>query len=297
MITSPAELTLYDALDSVLLRPFVATAGDEVMCRTWSLGAPDVRYTSVERPGADGVDEGPGYLGSRTVTFDLVLMGNDAYATLDRLIAFTHPARQPTLQVRRATGPTAGQAWVMRMRGNPYSIEFGRRAAALLELQLSFTAPAPYLIGAMRTFSTSAGEIVPATDWLFPAGFPKTFGAGTSPYPRLTIDVGGSSPVHPMIYISGPVSNPEIRTDEGDRFRFTGLTLIAGQTVQIDMAAGTIRRAESETFTVNEDADLYSAVDWTVSRFWRWNVGLHHFQYRATSGTATIQFRERRLSI
>ncbi len=296
MKVSPAELVLYDAKDSITIRPFQASATDEVICKTWNLGAPEIRATATERPGADGVDEGPAFLGARTVTLELVLMGANVYTTLNRLLGFTHPSRAPYLRVRRAAGPTAGQSWSLRMRGLPYAIEYGRRAAALLELTLSFSVPDGYLTGPLKTYSTSQATGVQATEWKFPAKFPKTFGAGTAVYPTITIQVEGNAPVAPAIYITGPATDPEVRTDDGERFKFSGLTIVAGQTVQIDMASGNVRIADTATLAVNDDGSLFGSVDLSVSSFWRWNPGVHVFRYRATSGSATVQFRERRLN-
>lgn len=292
----PAVLTLTDELDTIVIRPAVATAADPIVCRTWDLGAPEVRVTTTARAGADGVDMGAGYLGARTVTLDLQILGNDPYSYQERLAAMTHPTRRPTLKITRAAGSAAGQTWTMALRGNPFSVSYGRRAAALLEMQLSFTAPDGVLEGPLKSRTTSpAGGS--GGGFTFPATLPDDFGHSSVVNPVLNIDIGGSTAVSPIVYISGPVTNPQVRTDDGERFVFTGLTLTAGQTVQIDMGAGTVLLGTTESSTVDADATLYHLVDFNLSTFWRWLPGPHVMRYVATTGTATVQWRERRLTI
>jgi hypothetical protein len=310
----PATLTLADGpddgADRVVVRPAEPSASDGIACTEWDLGAPEVRYTAVPRPGADGTDQGAGFLGSRTVSLRLRIRGGldrttdpvktvrDAYWFHDKLVSMCHPQRSPELRIHRAGGPTAGQTWTLALRGNPWSIVYGRQAAGFLDLQLTFTAPEGLLEGPLSPpYYTALASGEEQTEWKFPALFPKTFGAGTANHPSVTLNVGGSSPIGPRIYINGPVTNPEVRTDDGERFRFDNLTLVTGQTVEINMETGVIRLGNTTTQVVSDDPSVYQAVDFGVSTFWRWDPGVHVVRYLARSGSVAVQYRERRMNV
>ncbi len=302
----PAELILIDGDVQVVVRPRDATAGDPIMCREWNLGAPETRYTTTPRPGADGVEQGAGYLGSRTVTLDLQILGGldpitgavrDAYWYEQRLVAMTHPAANPVLQISRA-GDTTG-TYRLALKGNPFDAPKTRRSAALLELSLSFTAPLGLIEGPLKSFSTRASDIgIDALDWLFPAAFPKGFGPSADlVYPHLTFTVGGSAAVNPSIYITGPVEDPEVRVSNGEQFKFTGLTVHSGQTLHVDMESGVVRVGDVATGRIFDETTPFQAIDFDVSTFWRWQPGEYTVTYPKTSGVLTVQFRERLLTI
>lgn len=301
----PAELKLVDAQDTQTIRPRFASAGDPIMCKEWDLGAPEVRVTYNPLPNTDGVSDGPGFLGARTVTLDLAILGgqslddgefHDAYWYQERLTGFTNPQRRPNLTVSRFGGQYAGQTWTLPLRGNPYSITYGSRAGALLELQLSFTAPTGLLEGPLQSVtSTSAGDNLGGLT--FPFSFPVDFGAGGFTNPRTTITVGGNAATSPIVYIVGPCTDPRLVTEDGEIFSFVGLTLASGESVQIDMAAGTVLLARNGTNTVAAADSIYHLINFAESTFWRWAPGPHYVRYYASGGSAIIQWRDRLLSI
>jgi len=305
----PAELTLVDGTDTLVIRPANANAADGIVCSEWDIGAPEVRYTAVPRAGTDGTEEGAGYLGSRTVTLDLKILGGidradpagtvrDAYWFADKLTAMCHPLRSPVLRISRAGGPTAGQVWSLALRANPWTVAYGRASAAYLSMQLTFTAPLGLLEGPLRgPFSTAQASGSEQTQWVFPTSFPMTFGAGDMTVPAISMDIEGSSPIGPVVYLIGPSVNPEVRTEDGERFRFDNLTLVAGQVVEINMDTGTIRLADTSSGVISDDPSVYQAVDFSVSTFWRWGRGTHVMRYYASSGSAAVQYRERRMSV
>lgn len=290
-----ASLILLDERDSLVIRPESATAGDPIVCKQWDLGAPGVREATQDRANADGTVDRASYTGARSVTFDLVLLGDDAaspYAYAERLAAMTHPSRRPILQVRRNTPEATGEVWEMTLRGDPFSIAYGRRAASMLEMQLAFTAPDGYLEGPTRSHVSTAatdGSVLSGIE--FGLTFPVDTGSATADNPLLDLTIGGSAPVYPVIYIYGPCVNPELRTEDGERFKFTGLTLNAGDFVQIDMLDGTVLLGGAAT------ASVWHLVDFTVSTFWTWYPGQHVTRFYATSGNFIVEFRERRFTV
>lgn len=289
-----ASLVLVDQDDEIVLRPERATAGDPIICRQWDLGAPEVRAASTDRANADGTIDRAGYTGSRAVAFDLQIVGdanNSPYAYAERLATMAHPSRRPRLRITRNTPEAYGQVWEMELRGNPYSLAYGRRAAALLEMQLSFTAPLGYLVGENQGYEANPAEDIVDTGMSFPVTFDLSTGNGGGDNPVLSLVVGGSVPIHPVIYVYGPAVNPDLSTDAGDRFKFSNLTLNSGEFVQIDMGAGTVRLNGAPESTV------FHTVDFSVSTFWRWLPGVNTVHYTAPSGQMVVQWRDRRISI
>lgn len=297
----PAQLTLVNGADTITVRPLFPAGSDPIMCKTWDLGAPEYRYTTVANPGGDGTTYSDGFVGARTVTFELAILGDthhDAYWYANKLTAMTHPAARPTLKINRADETTSGTTYYMDLRGSPYNLPYTSRSAALLELQLVFTCPLGLLESCLYDLGPTTP--LPATtlyDWVFPAKFDKTFGIINERFPRNTFTIGGDTTIAPIIYINGPCTDPEIIADNTQHFRFTGLTLTAGQTVQIDMGAGTVRLGTTDTGTILDDMTVYNTVDWAVSTFWRLTPGEHTIVYIATSGSMQIQYRERRINI
>lgn len=291
----PATLTLVTDTDTLTLRPPVAGAYDPIVCSSWDLGAPAVRESVADRPGSDGSIDRTSFTGSRSVTFDLHIFGDinaSAYAYVERLAAMTHPSVRPRLRIQRDSPEMVGVEWEMELRGNPYSLAYGKTAAAKLDLQLAFTAPLGYLQTTLwRSVETGQLSGVAATGWTLPFTLPLSTGGAASSSSVLNLIVGGTAPISPVIYIYGPVTNPEIVDDLGQRFKFVGLTLTAGQFVQVDMGAATVRVGG------NANASVYYLVDFAASTFWTWRPGPHSIRYLSASGSVTAQWRDRRYSI
>jgi hypothetical protein len=315
--TKPAELKLINGPVTITIRPAKPGGADPIICKAWDLGAPEMRYTTVANPGTDGTSYSDGFVGARTVTLELAIMGgkshdgdlavHDAYWYASRLTAMTHPMASPVLQIVRDDEIAAGfvpddtgdrPAYTMRLRGSPYNLPFTARSAALLEMQLVFTCPLGLIESPLREYKTIdiTADDTTATDWVFPAKFDKRFGLINDRFPQMVIKVGGDTAVTPILYISGPCTNPEVLTDDEERFRFDGLTLDTGQTVQIDMGTGSVRLGTT-TGTILDDMTVYNTVDWAVSTFWRWLPGDHKIYFLNTHGTLAVQFHERRLTI
>lgn len=300
-LRKPANLTLTNGDEEVIIRPGQPSGADPVICKAWDLGAPEIRYTSVANPGADGTTYSDGFVGARTVTLDLAILGDsfhDAYWYAAQLTCMTHPLATPVLTIQRPYDEsTGGTPWHMDLRGSPYTLPYTARSAALLEMQLVFTCPLGLLESPLRQYH--AGDVPGdegVNEWVFPATFPKTFGLVGATYPQLTLTVNGDTAIFPTIYIHGPVVDPVISCD-GDVFAFDGLTLISGQLVQINMSTGSVLLAEGSPGQVLDDMTVYNTVDWTVSTFWRWLPGDHTILFNSTSGAITVEFHERRLTI
>jgi Phage tail protein len=296
MRASPAELTLVDADNEIVVRPDLSsnsfsTSLPPVVCTQWDPGAPAVREAGVlDRTGADGTWDASRYTGSRTVAMDLAIFGDSTtsmYEYAERLAAMTHPGRRPWLYVRRSS-ERFGESWRINLRGTPFSLAYGKKAAAYLEMTLSFVAPDGYFESPLRE-AQSVGGLTADSDLTLPSAFPMTFGttAGNS---TTGFIIGGSAPVSPMVYVYGPTSNPDVRTTDA-RFYVPNLHLAAGQFLAVDMAAGTVLLDGSP------DSSLYHLVDWSVSTFWRLSPGSHSVRLASAGGRLHLQWRERRFTV
>lgn len=288
---APAQLTIGDTNDSVVIRPVPVHSGHPVTCRSYDLGAPEVREAVSPLMGLDGVSDSTMYTGTRTCTFDLVIRGDDggsAYDYLERLIALTHPTRRPYLYMERS-GITPDGAWRMPLRGNPYSISYARRAAALLEVSLAYSSPTGYFESPERNIGT--GTAGPAdTQLAFPTMFPATFGTSGNT-PSVTFTVAGSAPIAPYLTLYGPATNPELLADDGTTFAFRALTLDADRYVIIDMENGLVNLNGDMTSSV------YHLVDWSRSNWFRMKPGTRRITVRGYSGPLVVSWRDRRYTI
>lgn len=294
MTSVPAVLTLVSDTDTIVVRPAGANAGNPIVCSSWDLGSPQTRESVADRPGADGSIDRTQYTGPRSVSFDLVVFGDataSAYTYVERLAAMTHPGQRPRLRIQRDIVGSVGQTWEMELRGNPYSLTYARAAAAKLDLQLQFTAPLGYLVGDLQQVESVLADSSNTSGFTFPIVFPLATGTTSAANPILSCQVGGSVPVAPVIRIVGPVTAPELTDDTGQRFKLSNLVLAAGNYVDIDMSAATVR--------INGDPaqTAYDQVDFSVSTFWTWRPGLRTVRYTAPSGYVVVQWRDRRFSI
>lgn len=288
---APAKLTLADTYDTIVIRQVPVSTGDPVICRAWDVGSPEIRETSTPLAGQDGVDDGALFTGVRPVQLDLVVWGDDdaaAYEYAERLAAMTHPTRRPYLHIERSGITTTGP-WRMPLRGNPYSLAYGRKAISMLEMTLAFTSPTGFFESPLNEVSSS-GSLVTAIGWVFDADFPEGFGSGGNTA-TASITIAGSAPVSPRITIYGPSEDPAVVTDTGDIFAFDGLNLGDGEFVVIDMAAGTA------DVNGSDNNGAYHLVDWTRSRWFRLWPGARTVSVLGSVGQVVIAWRDRRLSI
>lgn len=290
----PAVLTLVSDTDTIVIRPANPGGSDPIMCSLWDLGAPSVREAVADRPGGDGTLDRSSYTGSRSVTLDLHILGdtvNSPYAWVERLAAMTHPGIRPRLRIQRDSPEAHGQTWELELRGNPFSIAYGRGAASKLDLTLQFTAPLGYLVGDLQELSSITADASTANGFTFPIEFPLSTGNTSATNPIVSPLIGGSAPVTPVFRIYGPAVGPEVADDLGQRFKLTGLTLAESNYVDIDMSAATVR--------INGDPaqSAMETVDFSVSTFWTWSPGQRTVRYVATSGSMVVQWRDRRLTI
>lgn len=293
---APVRLRIADDRDDITIKSVPVSGDDPVVCREFDPGAAEIRDYQTPMVGVDGVVDESAFTGARTLSFDLIVKGDDtvsAYRYIERLCAFTYPGRRPYLYASRAGMDSGGRAWRMRLRGNPFSITYGRMAASLLELQLAFTAPGGHFESADLLGKDISSVYVAGSALTFPLEFPFSFGVtGDTTYAEVSDVIGGSVPTSPSFDVYGPSTGQSIQisTDRGQIFVINNVVLGSGEYVRIDMGTGTVRVQGDPARSV------YHLVDWRQSTFWRLWPG--PILFRSLGGTLTkIRWRNKRLTI
>jgi hypothetical protein len=289
----PAELKLIDEAyggDTVIIRPAKPGAISPVLCKEWSPGSPSVREVANDLVGTDGVADQSFFTGARNITMDLQIFGTPLetpYSYLERITAMCHPTRRPWLYVTRDNG----EEWRIQLRGSEFSIAYGRMAAVMLEVQITFTGPAGMFESPQREAHANAAS-VGWTGQIWPETWPENFGSGNTGGPPFDITVDSSVPVEPTLRIVGPSTGPIAKLpSSGEQFAFEPtFTIYAGQYVEVDMRAGTVLQNGDPT------ASVFTHVDWTTSTFWRLPPGPNTIGFTGSGGLIYIYWRDRRLT-
>jgi hypothetical protein len=96
------------------------------------------------------------------------------------------------------------------------------------------TAPDPLVYGPTMQASANLASTAPGAGLQYPLAYPLDYGAAAGVTPgSLTLPNAGQATYWPTIRIDGPVTNPQISSDQGDWVRFNG-TLASGQWLLID---------------------------------------------------------------
>jgi hypothetical protein len=292
MLRVPAELRLVDDIygDTVIVRPAKPGHLSPVLCKEWSPGSPSAREVVTDLVGADGVSDHSYFTGARTVSMDLQIFGTPLetpYSYLERLTAMAHPTRRPWLYITRDNG----EEWRIQLRGNEFTIAYGRMAAAMLEVTMTFTAPT----GMFESPQRIATRLIAATDTgtgqVWPETWPEDFGNMSAGIVPVTANINSSVPVEPTLRIYGPSTSPVASLPTGEKFAFKlGYAIPSAQYAEIDMRAGTV--------LLNGDPgnNLFTQVDWTQSTFWRLPQGPMTVNLAGDGGTLEVYWRDRRIT-
>lgn len=243
---------------------FLAMDPDVVVDKI-DLGFPAVREVTVPRASASGTVDTTALYSSRGVTISCSLdpaQPSQSLGIATQLAGLMDPARRMYLYIRTVDDP---QTWRILMRASAMSSPLQRTLAP----QLSWVAPD----GVLETADPQIAVSQPAgaeTGIALPAALPATFGTGSPPGGSV-IDIPGTVPVWPVIYIYGPILDPVITNQStGQQMQLTangGLNVPAGQNVAVDM--------RNHTILANSDPTIsrLGYADWTVSSWWQLQPG------------------------
>jgi hypothetical protein len=251
------------------------------------IGFPTVRAVSQGRPDADGEDDTTQHHGAAAVTLELLLVprpriGRTLTGLLDALRPFCHPAARPYLEVERD-----GTQWRIRLRAEQGSAPL--TSPGHQKVQLGWRAPD----GVMESLAEEMGtaDAVPtdeggfAFDLAFDLIFPASSAVGS-----VTVFNRGSTAVRPLLRLYGPCTDPRVENQTtGERLVFTGLTIAAGDWLEIDCRDSTAR------LNGLASQSRLSRLDFNVSDFLRLLSGSNTLRYYpvAFSDGARLEVRYR----
>jgi hypothetical protein len=238
------------------------TCEDGFVVTEFSIGYPTVREVSINKALADGTIDTTTYVGARAVTIALRLdnTGCDPYKTqdlIDRVMPYVSPRIRPTLVYtidQNDTDPTHVRSLVLRGADAPFTVN----APKALTLVCQWVAAEPF---------TSALDdscvVAPLTEFVeFGRFYDLSFDRDYPPSPPVGITLftpNGNAPMDWTGTITSTVTDPVLTINNVDII-FTGLTLITGQTINIDTANRTILRNNDPNDSIY---GLSNFTDWT----------------------------------
>lgn len=237
------------------------------------LGFPSIRVDIEERNDVDGIDDLTEFFGSRAVSLSLVLTPTGSQTItelLDAITPFMSPRRRPFLHYSIDGEPTRRIRLRANALGAPLLAPFWQRARRVL---LGWEAPdgVQELAELQTETINAAGEDEGGRS--YPLEHPRTYPA-SSPVGAAIIELVGSVPVAPLIRLYGPCDDPRIENATTDQaLIFDGLTLLAGEYVEIDV--------RERTVYLNGDStqSRYHLLDFAASEWWELQTGENLVRY------------------
>lgn len=201
------------------------------------IGSASVRAVSQPRPGRDGEDDTTAHHGSAAVTLQLLLKagpGRTLTSLLDSLRSFCHPAARPFLVVEKD-----GTQRRIRLRAEQGTAPITNPNHQ--QVQVGWRAPD----GVWESLAEKLGVAEAIADTVagfgFPLTFPLTFPA-SSAVGSVTVVNDGNTVAWPVLRLHGPYDGPRVENQStGERMLFTGLTVAAGDWLEIDCREHTVR--------------------------------------------------------
>lgn len=265
------------------LDPYDLDDDDQVVVTGYELTPPEVRAVLEARPGADGETDRSRFFAGRAFTITGAVFDGDRsqQQIIDRLSAFCHPSARPymvwsvddgTLRriALRVTDPPSAPVGDSTVR--PFAVAW--RCPSFAE-------------AADPTVSVIAPQVA-AAGFSFPFSFPLVFPAGGGG--AVTVDNAGNMPADWVARVFGPCDDPIITNQTtGETVGFNGLTIAAGDYVEIDSTAHTVY--------VNglAAASRYHLLELSTLSWFRIQPGANSIGFSATSpgavSKAEITFR------
>lgn len=241
---------------------------------------PDLRTSDTPRPSDHGLYAGSDFAAGRLVELALTVTAADNAAfraaiqalddatvlqTTEKALSFQQPgsaaARRVNVRPRRRSIPND---W-------DYVFRIGRAI-----LQFYATDPRVYddtLLSSSTAAATSGGGRT------YNRVYNLTYAAGGAGG-TITATNGGNFPTRPTARIDGPVTDPRIENVTAGKFlQFSGLTLAAGEWLDIDFA--------NRTVLLNGTASRYNLLT-STSSFWELAPGANQINFTSGSATGTL---------
>jgi hypothetical protein len=200
------------------------------------VGFPTIRPVTHARPDEDGELDTTALHGAAAVSMDLMLIPGALTLTalLDELRSFCHPASRPYLVVERD-----GQQRRMRLRADQQSAPI--TTPMYQQVQAQWRAPDGVWEALAEQIGTSDAVTAGSGGRSYPRTYPLTY-AESSPVGAVTVGNDGNVAVRPLLRLYGPSDGPRVENQTtGERLIFTGLTLLAGEWLELDCMEKTAR--------------------------------------------------------
>lgn len=275
-------------LDDPVLGQLDLDCGDGYVVSSFTIGWPAERPVVRSRALTDGVIDTTTYVGNRAVTVALRLdnTGCGGHATQDLLDAVTpylSPRRRPRVVWsvdKTPSSPLHVRSLEVRGVDAPFTVD----APKALTLVCQWVATESFSRALDETCAvaniTGAGELGRPYDLTFDRAYPFS-----PPFGVTQFTPNGNAPMTWTGTVTSEVTDPELLIN-GTLITFTGLTLAAGQTLDIDTGARTMLRN-------NDPADSVYA----LSNFqdWAWDdlllqPGLNEIRLEAASYVGNPSF-------
>lgn len=214
-----------------------------------------------DAPDMDGTIDTTALAGAGSLTIGVRLVpGADSFdAREQRLRAFARPRLRPVLRIDLQDGSPVRVATLSRG-----VVDTQTRRPTHQDIVAQWVIPSGVLEAAeLSTVEVFPASTAPSPGMTFDAAFDLSFGGGSGVIGATTIEPGGTADVWPIIRVYGPCVDPAIEhVERGQQIAFAGLTVAAGDFVEIDTRQRTIR------YNANAADPRYSSVDWAVSSWW-----------------------------
>jgi hypothetical protein len=237
------------------------------------LGFPTVRAVTQPRTDRDGEDDTTERYGASAVSMDIKLFPTATLTLteiLDSLRAFCHPKTRPYLVVERD-----GVERRIMLRSDQQSAPITN--PFVTDVQVAWRAPdgVSEAVAEEVALANAVALVEPgvAFDWTFPLTFPATSAVGSVP-----VSNSGTVPVLPVLRLYGPCTDPRVENQTtGEQMIFSGLTIAAGDYLEIDSRNATIR------LNGLASQSRYSRLSFAVSTFLHLEPGLNTIRYYPVS--------------
>ena len=253
------------------------------------VGFPAARVVTQPRPGRDGEDDTTGLHGASAVSMSVMLVpgAKTIVALRDALRSFCHPGARPFLVLDED-----GTQRRIRLRADQQTAPIV--SPTHQEMQLSWRAPDGVVESAAEQIGTAEATTAALGGRFYDRTYPMaytsrpseggTYGTtypATYPVDEVSVPVGsvtvrndGNVPVLPLLRLYGPATEPRVENQlTGERLLFTGLTIAAGDWLEIDCRTSTIR------LNGLESQSRYARLDFAASSFLRMLPGANTIRY------------------
>lgn len=245
---------------------------------------PEIRTSDTERPSDHGLFPGRDLAAGRTIEIEIEIWGATAAAfrtNVDALTAATvlQSAALPLSFRLPSLGGDRRVNCRPRHRALPVDLGYALSVGAAI---IQFAATDPRVYADTETVLTTAAA-TSGGGRTYGRVYPLTYAAGGTGG-NLTAVNAGNFPTRPWARITGPSTAPRLENTTTGQYLALGLTLAAGEFVDVDF--------DDHTILLGGTASRYSTL-MSGSTFWELGAGTNLIKFTAADSMGTLEFRYR----